>query len=128
MWIKKTFNKYEVIIFGGSDKVAAILYCYDGSSYSGRIRFFADDSDLPSDCLVDSSKGEIATPNQEEWISLSMPMSRFESIMSTVRLEKPLYLLIQFDKKNTTDWYSEGFGYLATTEKEPVGEEEGASK
>lgn len=125
--IIRTFNTYDVRILGGSGKLCAILSCYNYNSYSGNIRFYADGVNLPPDYLIDPKIGEIKVPNQEEWIMLSMPMSRFEAIMSTVRLESPLCLQINFDKKSKTGWATEGTGHIATTEKELVGEEEGLS-
>jgi hypothetical protein len=50
-------------------------------------------------------------------------MSRFDAVMSTVRQEKPLHLYIDVDRG--TGASTQGHGQLSTTDKEPVGEEEG---
>ena len=60
----------------------------------------------------------------QEYVVLQMPMSRFEAVMSTVRQEEPLVLYIDVDRGPFSS--TKGHGYLATSEKEPVGEEEGA--
>ena len=52
-----------------------------------------------------------------------MPMSRFEAVMSTVRQEKPLHLYINVDRSSGVS--TKGEGHLATTDEEPVGEQEG---
>jgi hypothetical protein len=52
-----------------------------------------------------------------------MPMSRFDPILSTVRTEKPLHLYINANRGIGAS--TQGQGHLATTDKEPVGEEEG---
>jgi hypothetical protein len=52
-----------------------------------------------------------------------MPISRFDSILSTVRTEKPLHLYINVDRGIGAS--ANGQGHLATTGREPVGEEEG---
>jgi hypothetical protein len=56
-------------------------------------------------------------------VKLSMPMSRFEAVSSTVRVERPLQLYI--DANRGIGVSTQGHGYLTTSEKEPVGEQEG---
>jgi hypothetical protein len=52
-----------------------------------------------------------------------MPISRLSTVLSTVRTEKPLHLYINVDRGIGAS--TNGQGHLATTDKEPVGEEEG---
>ena len=90
--------------------------CYSGTSFVGRIDFYPDGAALPQDYLWH--------PNPTgEYVVLHMPMSRFESVTSTMRTEKPLQLYIDVNRGNGTA--TQGHGYLTPSEKEPVGEEEG---
>ena len=111
------FDKYVVRISGGNEGRAGLLLCYSGNSFIGRIDFYPDGATMPQDYLWH--------PNPtREYVVLHMRMSRFESVMSTVRVEKPLHLYI--DVNRGIGAFTRGHGFLATTEKEPVGEEEGA--
>lgn len=111
----KGFDNYTLRINGGDEGRVGILVCYSGSSFVGRIDFYPDGATLPQDFLWHH------TP-LVEFVILKMPMSRFEPIMSTVRSEKPLHLYIDVDRG--TGVSTRGHGHLATTDKEPVGEEE----
>ena len=116
MATKKNFNRYEVRIHGGTEGRIGLLMCYKGNSFVGRIDFYPDGAHFPQDYLWH--------PNPiGEYIVLNMPMSRFESVLSTVRFEKPLQLYI--DVNRGTGAFTKGYGYLTTSKKEPVGEEEG---
>ena len=110
------FDKYVIRISGGNEGRVGLLLCYSGNSFVGRIDFYPDGVALPQDYLW--------YPNPtREYVVLHMPMNRFESVISTVRAEKPLHLYIDVDRG--TGVVTRGHGYLATTDKEPVGEEEG---
>lgn len=110
------FDKYVVRISGGNEGRVGLVLCYSGNSFVGRIDFYPDGATMPQDYLWHpSSVGES--------VVLHMPMSRFESVMSTVRVEKPLHLYIDVDRGIGA--VTRGHGHLATTEKEPIGEEEG---
>jgi hypothetical protein len=81
-----------------------------------RIDFYPEGTGLPQDYLW--------YPNPvSEYVVLQMPMGRFDAILSTVRTEKPLHLFI--DVVRGIGASTNGHGHLATTDKEPVGEEEG---
>lgn len=111
-----SFDRYVMRIYGGNESRVGILLCYSGNSFVGRIDFYPDGTTMPQDYLWHP------TPTGE-YVVLHMPMSRFELVMSTVRVEKPLHLYI--DVNRGTGASTRGHGHLATTEKEPVGEEEG---
>lgn len=116
--VTKAFDQYRVYIYGyGGPRgraMVAELYCYSPTGGTvGQIRFYPDGAEIPRDSL-ESRRGS-------EYIVLNMPMSRFEAIMSTIRQERPLHLGIDGDSHLGR---IEGQGYLATTEHEPVGEEE----
>ena len=110
------FDEYVVRVYGGNKGRLGLLLCYSGNIFVGRIDFFPDDITMPKDYLWHPFP-------TGEYVVLHMPMSRFESVMSTVRNEKPLHLYISVDRGDGDSTY--GYGHLSTTEKEPVGEEEG---
>ena len=111
-----SFDKYVVRIYGGKNGRVSLLLCYNGNSFVGRIDFHSVDSTIPKDYLWH--------PNPtREYVVLHMRMSRFESVMSTVRVEKPLHHYI--DVNRGIGAFTNGNGHLATSEKEPIGEEEG---
>ena len=111
-----SFDKYVVRISGGNSGRVSLLLCYSGNSFVGRIDFYPVESTIPKDYLWHPN-------SSREYVVLHMPMSRFESVMSTVRVEKPLHLYI--DVNRGTGSSTNGKGHLATSEKEPIGEEEG---
>ncbi len=116
MATKKGFDQYVVRINGGNDGRVGLVMCYSGNSFVGRIDFYPDGEALPKDYLWHpGSSGEC--------VILHMPMSRFDSVLSTIREESPLNLYI--NANNGGGASTQGFGYLTTTDKEPVGEEEG---
>ncbi len=110
------FDKYVGRISGGDDSRVGLLLCYSGNSFVGRIDFYPDGATIPQDYLWHPT-------STREYIVLHMPMNRFESVMSTVRVEKPLHLYINVNRGIGAS--TPGHGHLATTEKEPIGEEEG---
>jgi hypothetical protein len=112
----KFFDKYVLRISGGNEGRIGLLLCYNGNSFVGRIDFYPDGTTFPQDYLWHPT-----TTN--EYVVLHMPMSRFPSVIETVRVEKPLHLYINVNREIGA--FTRGNGYLATTEKEPVGEEEG---
>jgi len=112
----KGFDKYVIRISGGNEGRVGLLLCYGGNSFVGRIDFYPEGASIPQDYLWHPT-------SIGEYVVLHMPMSRFESVMSTVRIEKPLHLYINVNRGTGATTY--GQGHLATTEKEPVGEEEG---
>jgi len=110
------FDTYKVRIHGGATGRVALLVCHDASAFVGRIDFYPDGEDLPQDYLW-HPRPTVAS------VVLHMPMSRFEAVMSTARQEKPLHLYINVDPSSGAS--TQGEGHLATTDEEPVGEQEG---
>lgn len=111
-----SFDRYDLRISGGNTRRTGLIMCYLENSFVGRIDFYPDGTDLPEDYLWH--------PNiSNGYIILHMPMSRFEAVLSTIRMEKPLHLYINVNRGNGSS--TKGQGYLSTTEKEPTGEEEG---
>lgn len=110
------FDSYKVRIYGGATGRVALVLCYSSSSFVGRVDFYPDGEDLPQDYLWHP------TPTRES-VVLHMPMSRFEAVMTMVREEEPLHLFINVSRGSGAA--TRGHGNLATTDREPVGEEEG---
>ncbi|MBD1856434.1 MULTISPECIES: hypothetical protein [Leptolyngbya] len=112
----KSFDQYTVTLSGGVEGRVGLLMCYSGNSFVGRIDFYPDGTALTQDYLWHPAP-------IGEYIVLHMPMSRFEAVMATVRQEKPLQLYINVNRSNGAT--TSGYGSLTTSEKEPIGEEEG---
>ena len=119
----KEFDRYVLRIYGRNEGTVAHLMCFMGPNISGGykslagiITFKPDGSVMPQDRLC------YYNPNVV-YITLYMPWSRFDAVMSTLRAEKPLHLYINanIEAGETT---TPGYGHLATSEQEPIGEEE----
>lgn len=110
------FNNYKLRINGGLEGRIGLVLCYEGSSFVGRIDFYPDGTDLPEDYLWHPT-------HSGEYVVLHMPFNRFEAIMSILRQEEPLHLYINVSPGIGAS--TRGHGNLATTDREPVGEEEG---
>ena len=115
MTTARPFDSYSIRIFGGAEGRVAMILCYQGGSFAGRIDFYPDGAALPDDYLWHPN------PSQE-YVVLHMPMSRFDAVITTLRYEKPLQLYSYANREIGAS--TPGDGYLTTTTKEPVGEEE----
>ncbi len=100
--VRKDFDSYKVWYYSGHP-YEALVYCYQGNTYVGRVVFFKDDSAIP------------ANANYASGPSIHYPLSRFNDIILILRYEKPLYLFLNLANL---------IGIVATEEREPVGEEE----
>jgi len=104
---RKSFDTYILYHYASPNaQTPIIVYCSSGTTPAGNISFYRDEGAVPQN-RYDYSK-----------IWLYYPMSQFGNVMNTLRLEKPLFM--SFDSDGA-------FGYIATSEAEPVGEEEGAA-
>jgi hypothetical protein len=103
--IKKAFDSYSIVHSSGNSQYEADIACFITGTVNmiGRIIFFKDDSPLP------------ANVNLAFGPEIHFPLSRYSEVVDTLRQEKPLYLW--FDTSTLV-------GAVATTDKEPVGEEE----
>lgn len=99
---RKEFNKYRLNITQGLWSEGEIL-CYKDSVYQGAIYF-----------LKDSEKEPVINSNGT--LSLFYPIEKFDLILTACREESPIYLEI---------WGGADKYCRVTTDKEPVGEEEG---
>ena len=99
---KKEFNTYRVNIVHGLWSDAAIS-CYKDATYLGTIYFMKNNVKEP-------------TINSNGAFLLYYPSDKFDSILDLCREESPVYIEI---------WGSTNKYCMVTTNKEPVGEEEG---
>jgi hypothetical protein len=110
----KAFDSYEIQIAGGNDGRVALVMCYQGASFVGRIDFHPDGSALGSDYLWHPASRTVT------YVVLQMPISRFGDVVATLRQEKPLQLYINVDAGFGAA--TNGRGCLKTGAREPVGE------
>ena len=114
MTTTKAFDSYEISINGGNSGRVALIMCYQGTNFVGRIDFQPDGAALGSDYLWHPSSPNIT------YIVLQMPVSRFAVVAETLRQEAPLQLYI--DVNAGIGAATNGRGSLATGTREPVGE------
>lgn len=100
--VSNQFDSYKVFYYTGGS-VESMIHCYQGATYAGRIVFYKDDTSIP------------ANANYYFGPSIHYPLSQFNDLISILRYEKPLFLSL-----NTSTLQ----GFVGTSEKEPVGEEE----
>jgi len=98
----RPFDSYKLWYYSDFS-YEALIYCYNGSSYAGRMVFIAEDKPLPENRMWSNQP------------SLHYQISRFDDIIDILRNEGPLYLF--YNDSNHV-------GILATSQKEPVGEGE----
>jgi hypothetical protein len=100
--ITKDFDSYKIFYYTNQAYEASI-YCYKGGVLVGRMVFAKDAATLPPNATFGGGP------------SLSYTISRFRDIVGILLNEKPLYMFLNTDNL---------MGHLATTDMEPVGEEE----
>lgn len=100
--VQANFDSYKFWYYSGHP-YEALVYCYQGAAYVGRIVFFADGSAIPPNA------------NYQSGPSIHYALSRFNDVITTLRNEKPLYLFLNLDNL---------IGMVATDQREPTGEEE----
>ncbi len=108
MTITREFDRYYVQLWGGTSW-KSYIYCYKGNAYAGRMEFIAEGRDIPDDHTTVVGGQEVPV--------LHYSVARFSAVMEILRNEKPLYLAI---------WKGNKTGRLRTN-REPIGEEEGAA-
>jgi hypothetical protein len=106
--VAKAFDRYVIQYYGGTSlqnrEAGADINCYNAGTFVGSIRFFRDDATMPANSLATDGT-----------INLYYGISRYNDVITTLRYEKPLQLVV-----NSTT----GFGYIGCREMEPTGEQE----
>ncbi|HVG35315.1 MAG TPA: hypothetical protein VM911_19770 [Pyrinomonadaceae bacterium] len=100
--LSKVFDSYKIFYYT-NQTYEATIYCYKRGKLVGRMVFAKDGGALPPNSTFGGGP------------SLSYAISRFRDIVGILLNEKPLYLFLNTDNL---------MGHLATTNMEPVGEEE----
>jgi hypothetical protein len=100
--LSKDFDAYKVFYYS-NQPYEANIYCYKGGALAGRIVFVKDGAAIPQNSTFGGGP------------SLYYSINSFDNIMGILLHEKPLYLFLNLDNL---------MGHLATTELEPIGEEE----
>ncbi|MCG7968283.1 MAG: hypothetical protein JAY63_16985 [Candidatus Thiodiazotropha taylori] len=100
--IRKDFDSYKIWQYSGH-KYEAVVYCFRANTRVGELIFHKDSVKLPQNRL------------QSDKPVIHFPISRFKDIISIIRHESPLCLFLNLDKQ---------IGMVATSEHEPIGEEE----
>lgn len=100
--VRKDFDSY-LLYYYSTLPYPALIQCYQGSTFVGGIVFYPDGSSLPPN------------RNTASGPEIHYPISRFDDVMSILRYEKPLALALNTDNL---------IGYVTTSSREPVGEEE----
>lgn len=103
----KTFHSYVMEVYGASVGRCAGISCYvNGGGQAGRIDFYPDNSQLPSDFLHH--------PNpQGETITLHMHMSRFQAVAFLLSNHDTLFNRGQGSR-------TEGRGYIIAGTRQPM--------
>ncbi len=106
-FISHAIDGYRLIHIGYNTNrnVTAVINCYRNHVRYGFIRFYKEGTPIP--------EGLVAYPDHET-IHLNFSDHNLQSIIDTLRYEKPLH--ISFNDATRTGWLS--------TSNEPIGEEE----
>lgn len=108
--VVKTLAKYRLhIVARTSDRVnfTRMIHFYDAEGFVGYMRFDPDDQILP-----DNATWQLTG---KDMIRLYMHESDYPDVVDLLRNEKPLYLVYRSAK----------FGFVGTTQDEPIGAAEG---
>jgi hypothetical protein len=100
--IRRDFDGYKLWYFS-NDELFALIHCYKGTEFMGRISFFKEGDIIPPNANL---------PNGP---SIHFAASRFNDIMTILKQERPLYLFLNPDTLT---------GMVANTHFEWTGEEE----
>jgi hypothetical protein len=107
--VTQRIHKYEVTIFSPTEnhpEMLARIRLFGEMTDIAAIQFHPDGSSLP--------EPEFETPSSHKL--MHMPISRFNAVIDTLRMEQPCYVFCSRAAENVV---------CITTEKEPVGEQEG---
>lgn len=100
--LSSEFDAYKVFYYS-NQPYEANIYCYRSGALVGRMVFVKDGAAIPQNSTFGGGP------------SLYYSLNRFNDIMGILLHEKPLYLFLNLVNL---------MGHVATTDLEPVGEEE----
>jgi hypothetical protein len=96
-------TKYIISYYSNVHGATAMITCFTGDKYVANICFFP-----PGQPILNAKSGKNSS------INLVYPIDMLESVLNTLRVEKPVYCSLNTDN---------GGAAIATT-KEPIGENE----
>ncbi len=103
------FDTYQLFFYSGASAAFPVtIQVYQFGTMVGRIAFVPDALPLPPNGVINPLGTDIP--------AIYFPLSQLEAIVGMIRYEKPLYIF--FDTGS-------GVGIVATSQQEPVGEQEG---
>lgn len=102
--ISKPFDSYIISYVTGYPH-DCVITCFNGETYAGRLIFYKLNADLPPNVMFNDAP------------SLHYHTTHYQQIIDIFRYEKPLMLFFVPTSKT---------GGVITSEREPVGEQEGA--
>ncbi len=82
--ICRDFDGYR-LWYISNDDLFAVVHCYKGSAFMGRISFFKEGKTIPANSTL---------PNGP---SIHFSASRFNDVMTILKQERPLYLFLNLD-------------------------------
>ncbi len=95
-------DSYKIWYLGGDPEVEAVIECFHGQDKVGVIQFLKDGLPIPPN---------VVGPHG---MNFYYPRDHFNNISTILRHEEPLYMSLN----------SNGEGWVATIDREPVGESE----
>lgn len=102
------FDAYQAFYYTGPATLQAVIQVYAAGVFNGRIGFYPDAGPVVPNGTINPLGPTVP--------AINYALSRYNDVIQTLRFEKPLY--ISFDTVT-------GVGFLATSQLEPVGEQEG---
>jgi hypothetical protein len=102
-----SIDKYALYHSACGNLATNYIVCYNAGSVQGQICFYP--------------KGQVlaSTVSSTGFFSLGYEIDRFHDIITTLRYEKPIYIILFWDANNVITT-----GYVSTS-LEPIGEQEG---
>lgn len=97
------FDSY-IISYVSGHAHNSVITCFNGMAYVGRLIFYPDDVTLPENMMHNNAP------------SLHFHTTHFNNLITMMRYEKPLAVFMDTATKR---------GGVTTSEREPVGEQEG---
>ncbi|MGB8646095.1 MAG: hypothetical protein WCF84_12720 [Anaerolineae bacterium] len=103
------FDMYLLSFYSGAAAAfPVVIQVYQVGTLAGRIAFVPDGLPLPANAVINPLGTDIP--------AVYFPLSRLESIVTTIRYEKPLSIFLDT---------ASGVGIIATTQAKLVGAQEG---
>jgi hypothetical protein len=100
---EKQIDQYRIYYYTGGSE-SPVIDCYDGTTHVGKLVFYNTTAAPPANAVAANGV-----------LYLRYRLSQFNDVLNILQREKPLYIKLA---------PASLIGFLATDEREPVGEEE----